>query len=138
MFHYGSFDIFHPNIISYGRKYSTPKHRFSFVNFYSLNQKQFSKLMHSSDEIMNCALFIFYGFGCTAVRTKTIRMKMWFTWEMKISIKIYFLVILWSVKILEKTFFWNDVFKYAIVVQKLKRWNNVCFWEYQKNDCSLT
>lgn len=82
--------------------------------------------------------FIFYGFGCTAVRTKTIRMKMWFTWEMKISIKIYFLVILWSVKILEKTFFWNDVFKYAIVVQKLKRWNNVCFWEYQKNDCSLT
>lgn len=58
-FHYGSFDILHPNIISYGRKYSTPKHRFSFVNFYSLNQKQFSKLMHSSDEIMNCALFYF-------------------------------------------------------------------------------
>ena len=59
-------------------------------------------MMHNSDEIMNSALFIFMGLVARQLAQKQLQMKLWFTWEMKISIKIYFLVILWSVKFFVK------------------------------------
>ena len=72
-------------------------------------------MMNNSDEIINSALFCFYGFGCTPIRTKTI-LKMWFTWETKISIKIYFLVILWSVTILKR----RNYFQAIIQISKTR------------------
>ena len=77
--------------------------------------ERYCEMMNNSDEIINSALFCFYGFGCTPIRTKTI-LKMWFTWETKISIKIYFLVILWSVTILKR----RNYFQAIIQISKTR------------------
>ena len=108
--------------------------RLNSINFYSSNWKQFSKMMHNSDEIMNSALFIFMGLVARQLAQKQLQMKLWFTWEMKISIKIYFLVILWSVKFFVKQ--WKCV---GMTFQNenkfctaFKWWSNCINWK-----CSL-